>query len=536
MRESGPKVAERWESQVMDLPPVFAVVRQGMKSIAAVLSVVVMLGITGSPAKAAGDVDTTLGQLGLAGRATTGSDRPADVRSVLQKRFGEVRKSIDRCETFLGRHFPSTSIDAILKGIEFKPGQFDAAVTAAHAKLLQLAGDDGLARRDLEMCVRLVDMKIGGRTTYVRTLTQIDRSIYKCTKVLDAGTPSRGVVDVLKTLDRRAGSPTYTTAGTLAALDHANGRPTGLTRLDLDTCAGVYNLDAEQLPRSLPGIDYPSCPPNTAFCQGTVPGFICCSGSLPVCAQSCDEDGDCEPYCEPSLSCFPGDAKVLTESGERRPMAEIRVGDRVQVVHADGTLGFEDVYLLTHKDAAVTQTYVRLTLDSGRSLVLSPRHFIPTVGTSASWDDRLILGADEVRPGAEIWYLGDDGQMRTGLVATATREAATGAFNPLTMQGSIVVDGVVASAHSDWFLDGYVSADAQARIYQVLFAPVRGIYTLIGPDWTRTIAEDWGVVDAAREGTSGHAGLPVGAMALGGGLLVAWFGIHLVRRRRARPA
>ncbi|WP_222184438.1 hypothetical protein [Geminicoccus harenae] len=512
--------------------------RRRMGSLVASLVVAGGLVAAGAPAGAAEppDLNAMLGSMGLAPLAAQVSDRPEDVRGVLQRRFDEVRKSIDRCRTFLGRNFPNTAADAILKGVAVKPGGFDAAVEAAHARLSDAASSGRIARRDLDVCVRLVDMPIGGRTQYVRSLEQIDRSLYKCDKVLAAGAPSQDAVDVLRTLDRRAGSPTYTEQGTLAALDRAMGRPTGLTRLDLDTCAAAYNVDAELLPRSQVVGDFPSCPTGTNYCQGTEVGFICCGGNMPVCAQSCDEDGDCEPYCEPSLSCFPGDATVLTEAGDRKPMADVRVGDRVQVVHADGTLGFEDVYLQTHQDAAITQTYVRLTLDSGRSLVLSPRHFIPTATDGSAWDSRLIVGADEVQAGDRVWYLGEDGQMRLGTVATASREAATGAFNPLTMQGSIVVDGVVASAHSDWFLDGYVSAHAQAGIYQAMFAPVRGIYTLIGPEWTRTIAEDWGVVDAAREGTGSPAAAPLGAAALGGGLLVALLGLHLVRRRRARLA
>jgi hypothetical protein len=481
------------------------------------------------------DVDSTLQRLGLSSLTKAASDKPAAVQSVLLKRFDEVRKSIDRCQTFLGRHFPGKAVDAILKGVALKPGGYDAAIEAAHAKLLRTSGASGFAQRDLDVCVRLVDMQIGGRTTYVRTLAQIDRSLYKCTKVLKAGVPSRGAVDVLRTLDRQPGSPTYTESGTLAALERSLGRSTGLTRLDLDTCAGVYNVDAGMLGSMSVG-DLPGgCPSGTAFCQGTVPGYVCCSGSLPICAQSCDEDGDCEPYCEPSLSCFPGDATVVMEDGGTKRVADVRIGDRVQVAHADGSVGFEDVYLLTHKDAAITRTYVRLTLDSGRSLVLSPRHFIPLAGNGSTlWDDRVVVGANEVRIGDRVWYVADDGSRQIARVSATTAEAAVGAFNPLTMQGTIVVDGVVASAHSDWFLDGYVAADTQAAVYQAILAPVRGIYRIIGPAWTRTIAEDLGVVDMARAGTSslGRTAAWTGGILL----LVLALGVPLLLRRRRAVA
>jgi hypothetical protein len=107
---------------------------------------------------------------------------------------------------------------------------------------------------------------------------------------------------------------------------------------------------------------------------------------------------------------------------------------------------------------------VTLTLASGRALTLSPRHFIPVAaGADDAWDARVAKGADEVRVGDFVW-------------------SAAGAYNPLTLNGTIVVDGVVASAHSDWFLDGVVPADTPARVYQAILAPVRVAYRAMGPD------------------------------------------------------
>jgi hypothetical protein len=61
------------------------------------------------------------------------------------------------------------------------------------------------------------------------------------------------------------------------------------------------------------------------------------------------------PYCAQKWSCFPGDATVLTEGGGERVMRDLAIGDRVQVARADGSLGVEDIYQMTHHDAAGSQ-------------------------------------------------------------------------------------------------------------------------------------------------------------------------------------
>jgi hypothetical protein len=189
---------------------------------------------------------------------------------------------------------------------------------------------------------------------------------------------------------------------------------------------------------------------------------------------------------------------VLTESGARVAMRDLKMGDRVAVMHDDGTVGFDEVYLFTHKDESTLAQFVELQLRSGRSLLATSRHFIPIAGSSS---EARVVAMEDVTVGDRVWTRDADGTATLDAVVAVDRRRARGLYNPLTWSGTIVVDGVVASSHSDWFLDGLVSVHTQDAVYQAVFAPVRGLYRVLGPTLAKKIAEDLGVVDAVRSQT-----------------------------------
>lgn len=369
------------------------------------------------------------------------------------------------------------------------------------------------------------------------TIGKVQASIQKCLAEVRRVGNNEEVHRVLRNIARKPGQQYFnlSTEHVLDRLERAAGRRLDLTEFDLQTCVAAYDLylglEAHTGPIKTGASQF--CSPGTTFCEGTIPGaYVCCGGSTPICAQSCDEDGDCEPYCEPSLSCFPAEATVAMADGTMRRMDELRIGDRVAVMLPDGTRGFDEIYLFTHKDAVSTNQYIRLTLASGRELALSPRHFIPVAtDAAATWDGRVVKAAEEVGMGDVVWYESADGTTASAPVTAIATEARPGLYNPLTFGGTILVDGVAASAHSDWFLDGVLSPASQDVVYQALFLPVRALYRLIGPEWTEIIAERWGVVDAVRDASLAAAS---GWLALTLALMAAV--TVLVRRRRRAVA
>jgi hypothetical protein len=86
-----------------------------------------------------------------------------------------------------------------------------------------------------------------------------------------------------------------------------------------------------------------------------------------------------------------------------------------------------------------------------------------------------------------------------------------GLYNPFTLGGTIIVNGVVASTHSKWFLDSafkfpQLTHWLPAAYLMVLF-PVRALYRVLGKNlYISVYHQRDAVVDIATFGTSHAAG------------------------------
>ena len=106
-----------------------------------------------------------------------------------------------------------------------------------------------------------------------------------------------------------------------------------------------------------------------------------------------------------------------------------------------------------------------------RFLELSPKHFLP-VGTSKDHALRqgVMKQARAVVPGDTVWTV-ESSQVTAYRVAHVEAVSKQGLWAPYTRHGTIVVNGVVASVHSDWVLDSLLEfvgrPDLLPLIYQV---------------------------------------------------------------------
>lgn len=176
-------------------------------------------------------------------------------------------------------------------------------------------------------------------------------------------------------------------------------------------------------------------------------------------------------------------------------MSAVREGDQVQVMDADGRLSFSPILMFLHQDAAVSRAFLQITTSSGTSLTLTPSHLLlvlqrqqneawpeeedatalpapppppsapPTLSEALERGAAVLAGRVEVgdfllvRTGA-----GEDEAVRLEEVVDVQQVVGSGVFAPLTAEGTVVVDGVVASC--------YAVVDSQA-IAHWAFLPVR---------------------------------------------------------------
>ena len=124
--------------------------------------------------------------------------------------------------------------------------------------------------------------------------------------------------------------------------------------------------------------------------------------------------------------------------------------------------GFSDGKVLC-RQAATTR--------EGKILELSPKHFLPVSPSSGqSFRQAVMRQAKSVVPGDTVWVV-QSSQATAYKVAQVGAVSKKGLWAPYTQHGTIVVNGVVASVHSDWILDSLLESigrpDLLPLVYQV---------------------------------------------------------------------
>jgi hypothetical protein len=198
--------------------------------------------------------------------------------------------------------------------------------------------------------------------------------------------------------------------------------------------------------------------------------------------------------------CFPASATVTLLSGKVVTMEELETGDEVLTVGSSGEKVFSPVYLWGHRDADATASFYEVSTAAGAKLTLSPEHYMYVAENGcegATMASATTLSPELVKVGQGAWIMTAAGPECSAITAIAKVEKK-GLFKPMTLTGTIVVDGMRASCYSESpafpiesTLRGFMNAENVARnapaLHHAVMAPARQLFNTFGLEWAKRV-------------------------------------------------
>jgi hypothetical protein len=146
--------------------------------------------------------------------------------------------------------------------------------------------------------------------------------------------------------------------------------------------------------------------------------------------------------------CFPGNAQVTVHSRGAVPVASLKADDEVLVQSAGGDLRFEPVLTFLHKvPQSLGLSHESLTVVHTHGSFRASRNHLIFVISDGGFRHDKTTGA--LQPGDLLLILDSEAaQVTKSMVLSISSQMTTeGMYAPLTSSGTLVVDGVVASAY-----------------------------------------------------------------------------------------
>lgn len=156
---------------------------------------------------------------------------------------------------------------------------------------------------------------------------------------------------------------------------------------------------------------------------------------------------------------------MRTEDGIKKRLDEIHIGERIAALDSRGNVVYSEVIAFLDRSSSERRQFIRLTTKSGLILTLTPAHLVPVEGRSSVFAARVQRG-DKILvsdfTGNAINEM--ENRLRWDDVVETKLVLEKGVFAPLTMEGTLLVDDIVASC--------YAVVDSQ-EVAHYAFLPLR---------------------------------------------------------------
>jgi Hint module len=161
-------------------------------------------------------------------------------------------------------------------------------------------------------------------------------------------------------------------------------------------------------------------------------------------------------------SCFAGSESVTLQSGEMKPISEVRAGDRVLAADASRETVFSEVVFVPHASNADKTIFTHITTTQGRDIKMTHSHILPA-GACRSTSPLPDVYASSVAVGDCIMTV--SGMEEVSRVETVQGQ---GLYTIVTMEEYVVVNGIIASP----FAINHMVANFYYNIHRFVYACV----------------------------------------------------------------
>ncbi|TNN73387.1 Sonic hedgehog protein A [Liparis tanakae] len=151
-----------------------------------------------------------------------------------------------------------------------------------------------------------------------------------------------------------------------------------------------------------------------------------------------------------SGGCFPGSSTVTLQDGTEKPVALLQPGDRVLAADGEGNPVYTDFIMFIDQDSATTRLFYVIETESGHTVTLTAAHLL-FVGHNATGGAQQMSAvfASQVRSGQKVFvFESERSRLEPVTVKRIYTQEHEGSFAPVTMQGTVVVDRVLASCYA----------------------------------------------------------------------------------------
>ncbi|AWP20522.1 Hedgehog protein [Scophthalmus maximus] len=153
-----------------------------------------------------------------------------------------------------------------------------------------------------------------------------------------------------------------------------------------------------------------------------------------------------------SGGCFPGSSTVTIQDGTKKAVKDLQTGDRVLAADADGQPVYTDFIMFIDQDLATRRLFYVIETDSGQKIALTAAHllFVGHSNSTEESDGRMsAVFASHVRSGQKVFVFdAERRQLQPVTVKRIYTQEHEGSFAPVTVQGTVVVDQVLASCYA----------------------------------------------------------------------------------------